>query len=55
MTGISELTQLGWEQHQFIARTMYNNFLEVFKKGGNVLAISSLSGRCVIKVPAEWR
>ncbi|MCR4765485.1 MAG: hypothetical protein K5856_04860 [Bacteroidaceae bacterium] len=52
MTGVSELTQLGWEQHQFIARNMYNNFPEVFKKGGNVLAISSLSGRCVISMAA---
>ena len=51
-TGISELTQLGWEQHQFIARTMYNNFPQVFKKGGNVLAISSLSGRCVLSMSA---
>ena len=25
-TGVSELTQLGWEQHQRIARNMYNNF-----------------------------
>lgn len=49
---MSELTQLGWDQHQFIARTMYNNFPEVFKKGGNVLAISSLSGRCVISMAA---
>ena len=32
-TGVSELTQLGWEQHQKIARQMYNNFPEVFKKG----------------------
>ena len=52
MTGVSELTQLGWEQHQGIARTMYNNFPEVFKKGGNVLAISSLSGRCVLSMSA---
>lgn len=52
MTGVSELTQLGWEQHQSIARTMYNNFPEVFKKGGNILAISSLSGRCVISMSA---
>lgn len=52
MTGVSELTQLGWEQHQSIARNMYNNFPEVFKKGGNVLAISSLSGRCVISMSA---
>ncbi|MBQ5455647.1 MAG: hypothetical protein IIT63_07480 [Prevotella sp.] len=52
MTGVSELTQLGWEQHQSIARNMYNNFPEVFKKGGDVLAISSLSGRCVISMSA---
>jgi hypothetical protein len=49
-TGVSELSDLGWEQHQRIARTMYNNFPEVFKKGGNVLAISSLTGRCVISM-----
>ena len=49
-TGVSELSNLGWEQHQRIARTMYNNFPEVFKKGGNVLAIASLSGRCVISM-----
>ena len=52
MTGISELSQLGWEQHQGIARLMYNRFPEVFKKGGNVLAISSLSGRCVLSMSA---
>ena len=52
LTGTSELTQLGWEQHQGIARQMYNRFPEVFKKGGNVLAIASLSGRCVISMAA---
>ena len=52
MTGVSELSQLGWEQHQRIARIMYNNFPEVFKKGGNVFAISSLSGRCVLSMSA---
>ena len=51
-TGVSELTQVGWEQHQRIARTMYDNFPEVFRKGGNVLAISSLSGRCVLSMSA---
>ncbi len=51
-TGVSELTQLGWEQHQRIARIMYNNFTDVFKKGGNVLAIASLSGRCVLSMSA---
>ena len=52
MTGISELTQVGWDQHQRIARTMYNRFPEVFRKGGNVLAISSLSGRCMLSMSA---
>lgn len=49
-TGVSELSDLGWEQHQRIARVMYNNFPEVFKNGGNVLAIASLSGRCVLSM-----
>jgi len=52
MTGVSELSELGWQQHQRIARTMYNNFPEVFQKGGNILAISSLTGRCVISMSA---
>lgn len=52
MTGVSELTQLGWEQHQGISRRMYDNFSEVFSKGGDVLAISSLSGRCVLSMSA---
>ncbi len=52
MTGATELTDLGWQQHQGIARTMYNRFTEVFKHGGDVLAISSLSGRCVISMSA---
>ncbi len=52
MTGISELTELGWQQHQQIARTLYERFPEVFWKGGNVLAISSLSGRCVLSMSA---
>ena len=52
MTGVEELTDLGWQQHQGIARTMYNNFPEVFRNGGNVLAISSLVGRCVLSMSA---
>lgn len=50
--GVSELTQLGWEQHQRIARIMYGNFPEVFKNGGNVYAVSSLVGRCVLSMSA---
>ena len=52
MTGVTELTDLGWQQHQGIARIMYNNFPEVFERGGNVLAISSLVGRCVLSMSA---
>ena len=48
--GVSELSDLGWEQHQRIARIMYNSFPDVFKKGGNVYAISSLTGRCVLSM-----
>ena len=51
-TGVSELTDLGWQQHQGIARIMYHQFPEVFQQGGNVLAISSLVGRCVISMSA---
>lgn len=50
--GWGELTQVGWDQHQSIARTMYNRFPEVFAKGGTISAISSLSGRCVISMSA---
>ena len=50
--GVSELSDKGWEQHQFIARTMYRNFPEVFKNGGDVYAVSSLVGRCVMSMAA---
>ena len=40
--GVSELSDLGWEQHQRIARVMYNSFPEVFKRGGDVHAIHAL-------------
>ena len=49
-TSVSELSDLGWEQHQYIARTMYNDFNEVFKNGGDIYAISSLTGRCVLSM-----
>lgn len=51
-TGVGELTDLGWQQHQSIARTMYNRFPEVFSKGGNVMAVSSLVGRCIMSMSA---
>ena len=49
---VGELSQLGWEQHQGIARIMYENYPEIFGKGGNVYAISSLAGRCVMSMAA---
>lgn len=47
---VSELSDLGWAQHQYIARTMYNDYRDMFKQGGKVYAISSLTGRCVLSM-----
>ena len=52
MDGMGELTRVGWDQHQGIARTMYESFPEVFRKGGTVRAISSTTGRCIISMSA---
>ena len=52
MDGMGELTHVGWDQHQGIARKMYQSFPEVFKKGGTVRAISSTTGRCIISMSA---
>lgn len=50
--GWGELTEVGWKQHQQIAKTMYDRFPEVFTDGGYVNAISSLAGRCVMSMAA---
>jgi len=50
--GWGELTDLGRQQHQQTARTMYERFPEVFAEGGRVYAISSLAGRCVMSMAA---
>ncbi len=52
MAGMGELTHVGWDQHQGIARMMYKSFPEVFKNGGTVRAISSTTGRCIISMSA---
>ena len=52
MEGMGELTRVGWDQHQGIARKMYESFPKVFKKGGTVRAISSTTGRCIISMSA---
>ena len=50
--GVSEMTPLGYQQHVRIAKTMYKSFPEVFKDGGHVDAVSSLSDRCIISMAA---
>ncbi len=50
--GWGELTPLGYEQHVRIARTMYAEFPQVFKKGGRVEAVSSLEKRCIVSMAA---
>ena len=49
---VTELTSLGYEQHARIAKTMYESFPEIFKKGGHVEAFSSLEGRCIVSMAA---
>ena len=49
---VTELTPLGYEQHARIAKTMYDSFPEIFKKGGHVEAFSSLEGRCIVSMAA---
>ena len=49
---VTELTPLGYEQHVRVARTMYDSFPGIFKKGGHVEAFSSLEGRCIVSMAA---
>ena len=52
VNGWGELTPLGYDQHERIARAMYENFPEIFRKGGHVYAVASLSGRAVVSMAA---
>lgn len=47
-----DLTQLGVEQHQGIAKRMVKNFPEVFKNGAYIEAYASTSVRCVVSMAA---
>ena len=49
---VTELTPLGYDQHVRVAKTMYDSFPEIFKKGGHVEAFSSLEGRCIVSMAA---
>ena len=47
-----DLTQLGVEQHQGIAKRMVKNFPELFKNDAHVEAYASTSTRCVVSMAA---
>ncbi|MBR2075186.1 MAG: histidine-type phosphatase [Fibrobacter sp.] len=47
-----DLTQLGVEQHQGIAKRMVKNFPEVFKNDAYIEAYASTSVRCVVSMAA---
>lgn len=49
---VGDLTPLGWEQHQFIAKTMINSFPAAFRKGARVDAVSSPTPRSIISMGA---
>ena len=47
---VGDLTPLGWQQHQYIARTMVKSFPTVFGKGSKVDACSSASERSMLSM-----
>ena len=47
---VGDLTEIGWNQHQEIARTMVNAFPTVFGKGSAVDACSSASVRAIMSM-----
>ena len=47
---VGDLTSIGWEQHQQIARTMVSSFPTVFVKGSTVDACSSASVRSILSM-----
>jgi len=47
-----DLSKMGMEQHKEIARLMCENFPEVFKDGGEVLARASTSQRAIVSMNA---
>jgi endonuclease/exonuclease/phosphatase family metal-dependent hydrolase len=47
---VGDLTEIGWNQHQEIARTMVKNYPTVFRKGSSVDACSSPSVRAIMSM-----
>ena len=50
---LGELSDLGHEQHQGIARRMYQNFPQVFQDGADVVARSTVVIRCILSMQNE--
>ena len=49
---VGDLTPLGWEQHQYIAKTMVKSFPTAFGKGSKVDACSSMAVRSIMSMSA---
>jgi len=50
---LGELSDLGHEQHQGIARRMFRNFPQVFRDGAPVVARSTVVIRCILSMQNE--
>lgn len=50
---LGELSDIGAEQHQGIARRMYKNFPQVFQDGAPVVARSTIVIRCILSMQNE--
>ena len=50
---LGELSDLGHEQHQGIARRMFQNFPQVFQDGAPVIARSTVVIRCILSMQNE--
>ena len=50
---LGELSDIGREQHQGIARRMYQNFPQVFQDGAPVVARSTVVIRCILSMQNE--
>ena len=50
---LGELSDLGHEQHQGIARRMFQNFPQVFQDGAPVVARSTIVIRCILSMQNE--
>ena len=50
---LGELSDIGHEQHQGIARRMYQNFPQVFQDGAPVVARSTVVIRCILSMQNE--